>query len=77
MSVNIQIDCALHIANLVIRQDRAGQNGDADRAHTRLHALIDAQPDPDQFLISVARRLGRDRARALAVTEEVIALATA
>jgi hypothetical protein len=43
----------------------------------RLHALVDAQPDPDQFLILLARRLGRVRARGVAITEEVIALATA
>jgi hypothetical protein len=49
-----------------------------DRADRRLHSLIDAEVEPDQFLITLARRLGRVRVRARAVdiTEEVTMLAT-
>ncbi len=75
--MNIKIDCALHIANMVIRADSKGHTGEGDRAHVRLHSLIDAENEPDQFLILLARRLGRVRARAVAITEEVISLATA
>ena len=61
-------------ANLVLRE---GQTPAGDRAHTWLDALVDAQLDPDQYLINLARRLGRARARSVLITEEVISLATA
>jgi hypothetical protein len=62
------------IANLVLRE---GDTPEGERAHTRLHALVDAQPDPDEFLINLARRLGRVGARSVNITEQVISLATA
>ena len=71
----IQLDCALHIANVVIREDAHNHAHDADRAHARLVALVDAQDDSDAFLVALARKLGKVRAAAVLIQPEVIALA--
>lgn len=71
----IMTECALHIANGVIRADQRGDREAADRAHIRFHELI-TNFDPDNsLLLAVTRRLGRVRAKAVAIEDEVIELA--
>jgi hypothetical protein len=72
---DLVLHAALHIANSVIRHDVQGHVQDGDRAHARLHALIDVQADPDMFLLTIARKLGRTRALAVMITPEAIDLA--
>lgn len=71
----IQLSCAIHMANNVIRLDERGNAVDADKAHARLTDFVDAHDDSDRLLVAVARRLGRKRALAVMITEEVVDLA--
>jgi hypothetical protein len=71
----IQLSCAIHMAKNVIRLDERGQHDDANAAYDRLTAFIDTNADSDRLLVAVARRLGRKRALAVMITEEVVDLA--
>ena len=72
---DILIECALHIANTVLREDAAGDARSADRAHVRLHQTIERADNPEAILLGVTRRLGRVRAGKLMIEQEVIDLA--
>lgn len=71
---SVLVECAFHIANTVIRHDAAGHAHDANRAHGRLTALIDADPG-DDLVLGLARKLGRTRALAVMIDADVIELA--
>lgn len=72
---DIMLNCAIHIANKVIREDAYGHALEAERAQHRLHDLIEAQDDHDEFLVALARRLGRNRARAVEIQDDVVEIA--
>ncbi len=72
MFQNVMLDAALHISCTIIREDQRGNSHDAERAYTRLNDLIERQDDPDNFLLSLARKLGRERSRMIPLSEEVM-----
>jgi hypothetical protein len=72
--LSVLADCAFHIANTVIRHDAAGDVPAASRAHDRLAVLLETTPG-DDLILTLARRLGRNRALAVMIDPEVIELA--
>ena len=70
-----RLSCAIHIANLVIREEDANHNDDADRAQNRLADYVEAQPEGDVFLVALARKLGRKRAKRVNIDKQTIEVA--
>lgn len=66
----IKLSCAIHLANSVIRHANTGNAQEADRIQNRLADVVEAQPDI--FLLVLARKLGRSRARLVDIQDEVI-----
>lgn len=63
------------MAKNVIRLDERGQSDAADAAHARFVGFVENHEDHDRMVVAVARRLGRKRALAVMITEEVVDLA--
>lgn len=70
---DIKLSCAIHLANAVVRHDERGQVEDADRTQNRFADIVEAEGDV--FLLAVARKLGRKRAKAVAIEPEVVEIA--
>ena len=60
---------------MVIREEDANHLDDADRAQNRLADFVAAQPEGDEFLLMLARKLGRKRAKRVNIEPEVIEIA--
>lgn len=70
-----KLSCAIHMAKNVIRLDERGQSDAANAAHDRFTSFVEAHAEQDRLVVAVARRLGRKRALAVMITEEVVDLA--
>lgn len=66
----VKLSCAIHMANAVIRTANTGNAEEADRIQNRMADIVEAEPDI--FLLALARKLGRARARAVNIEDEVI-----
>ena len=67
---HVKLSCAISLANAVIRNANAGKTEEADRIQNRMADLVEAE---DQvFLLVLARKLGRSRARLVDIQDEVI-----
>lgn len=66
----VKLSCAIHLANAVIRQANAGNAEEADRIQNRMADVVGEQDDI--FLLVLARKLGRSRARLVNIEDAVI-----